>query len=202
MQAVRGAVQPEPLARGDPHVSRGPDRLRLLVAGVYAVAWLRGRRDAYHRAGLVVPLAVPALAAPAQLIVGDWAARTVAEEQPTKLAAFEGLDHTTDGAGLTVGGIYVNGKVYGGIEIPDMLSLLAFHDPNAKVRGARRSPARRSSARRNRPQHFPADGRDRHAPGRSRGLVPLVSLAAGRPAADALVLPRRRGRRARPRWSP
>src|SRR5688572_4280634 len=71
-----------------------------LVASVYAVAWLRGRRDGYHRAGLVIPLAVLSLTAPAQLIVGDWAARTVAEEQPTKLAAIEGLDHTTKGAGL------------------------------------------------------------------------------------------------------
>ena len=106
-----------------------------LVASVYAVAWLRGRRDAYHRAGLVIPLAVLALAAPAQLIVGDWAARTVAEEQPAKLASFEGLDQTTEGAGLHIGGIYINGKVYGGIEIPDMLSLLAFHDPSARVEG-------------------------------------------------------------------
>ena len=60
-----------------------------LVAAVYGVAWLKGRRDRYHRVGLIVPLAVLALAAPAQLIVGDWAARTVAEEQPTKLAAME-----------------------------------------------------------------------------------------------------------------
>ena len=36
----------------------------------------------------VVPLAVVALVAPAQIVVGDWAARTVAENQPTKLAAF------------------------------------------------------------------------------------------------------------------
>ena len=112
-----------------------------LVASVYAVAWLRGRRNAYHRAGLVVPLAVLALAAPAQLIVGDWAARTVAEEQPTKLAAIEGLDRTTEGAGLTVGGIYVDGEVYGGIEIPKMLSLLAYHEPNAKVEGLDAVPA-------------------------------------------------------------
>src|ERR687892_1588631 len=62
-----------------------------LVAGVYAVAWLRGRRDRYHRAGLIVPLAVLSLAAPAQIVVGDWAARTVTEEQPLKLAAMEGL---------------------------------------------------------------------------------------------------------------
>ncbi len=68
-----------------------------LVAGVYAFAWLRGRRDHYHRAALIVPLTVACLAAPVQLLVGDWAARTVAENQPTKLAAFEGLDETTGG---------------------------------------------------------------------------------------------------------
>lgn len=106
-----------------------------LVAGVYAAAWLRGRRDRYHRAGLIVPLAVLSLAAPAQVVVGDWAARTVADEQPTKLAAMEGLDKTTKGASLTVGGIYYDGSVHGGISIPDMLSLLADHNPNATVQG-------------------------------------------------------------------
>ena len=106
-----------------------------LVAGVYAVAALRGKRGTYYRAGLVVPLAFVSLAAPAQIVVGDWAARTVAEEQPTKLAAFEGLDETTEGAGLTVGGVYFDGKVRGGIEIPKLLSVLAFHDPEAEVEG-------------------------------------------------------------------
>ena len=113
-----------------------------LVAAVYGVAWLKGRRDRYHRVGLVVPLAVLALAAPAQLIVGDWAARTVAEEQPTKLASMEGLDKTTEGASLTLGGVYFDGKVHGGVTIPDMLSLLAFHDPNAKVQGLDAVPAK------------------------------------------------------------
>jgi cytochrome bd ubiquinol oxidase subunit I len=112
-----------------------------LVAGVYAVAWLRGRQDHYHRAGLIVPLAVLALAAPAQIVVGDWAARTVAEQQPTKLAAIEGLDQTTKSAGLTVGGIYYGGKVHGGITIPDLLSLLAFHNPTATVQGLDAVPA-------------------------------------------------------------
>jgi cytochrome bd ubiquinol oxidase subunit I len=112
-----------------------------LVAGVYAVAWLRGRRDHYHRAGLIVPLAVLALAAPAQVVVGDWAARTVAEEQPTKLAAIEGLGKTTDDASLTIGGVYLDGKVYGGISIPYLLSLLAFHDPTATVQGLDAVPA-------------------------------------------------------------
>jgi cytochrome d ubiquinol oxidase subunit I len=97
-----------------------------LVAGVYAFGWLRGRRDRHHRVGLVVALTVAALATPAQLLVGDWAARTVAERQPIKLAAFEGLQETTKGAPFSLPG---------GIEIPDLLSLLAFHDPNATVTG-------------------------------------------------------------------
>jgi cytochrome bd ubiquinol oxidase subunit I len=108
-----------------------------VVAGVYARAWLTGRRDRYHRTGLVVALSVAALAAPVQVLVGDWAARTVAERQPTKLAAFEGLGPTTDGAPLHVGGIYDEdeGEVKGGVEVPKALSLLSFHDPEATVRG-------------------------------------------------------------------
>src|SRR5918999_3169067 len=97
-----------------------------MVAGVYAHAWLRGRRDRRHRVGLVVALSFAALATPAQLLVGDWAARTVAERQPVKLAAFEGLEETTKGAPF---------DLVGGIEIPKLLSLLAFHDPNAVVQG-------------------------------------------------------------------
>ncbi|MGH2741059.1 MAG: cytochrome ubiquinol oxidase subunit I [Thermoleophilaceae bacterium] len=97
-----------------------------LVAGVYAYGWLRGRRERHQRVALVVALSFAALAAPAQLLVGDWAARTVAERQPVKLAAFEGLDETTKGAGFDLGA---------GIEIPKLLSLLAFHDPNATVQG-------------------------------------------------------------------
>ena len=98
-----------------------------LVASVYAYGWLRGRRDRHHRIGLAVALSVAALAAPAQLLVGDWAARTVAVNQPIKLAAFEGLHETTKGAPFSLLGDK--------IEIPDMLSLLAFHDPNATVKG-------------------------------------------------------------------
>src|SRR5215217_2341884 len=102
-----------------------------LVAGVYAYAWLRGRRDRHHRVGLVVALSVAALASPAQLLVGDWAAGTVAVRQPVKLAAFEGLEETTKGAPFSL---------VGGIEVPKLLSLLAFHDPNATVTGLESVP--------------------------------------------------------------
>jgi cytochrome bd ubiquinol oxidase subunit I len=106
-----------------------------LVSAVYAWGWLRGKRDRYHRVALVVPLTFAALVAPMQVVVGDWAGRTVAEEQPLKLAAFEGLEETTKGAPFHAGGVYVNGKIYGGVEIPDLLSVLAHHDPNATVKG-------------------------------------------------------------------
>jgi cytochrome bd ubiquinol oxidase subunit I len=97
-----------------------------IVAGVYATAWLRGRRDRYHRAALVVTLSFACLAAPVQVVVGDWAGRTVAKNQPVKLAAFEGLQETQAGAPFTLLGL---------IEIPKLLSVLAHHDPNATVQG-------------------------------------------------------------------
>jgi cytochrome d ubiquinol oxidase subunit I len=113
-----------------------------VTASVYAVAALRGRRDRYVRVAMAVPLVVAAIAAPAQVVVGDWAAREVASNQPTKLAAFEGLGHTRAGAPIHIGGWYdeASGEVRYGIAIPRLLSLLAFHDPNATVEGLDRVP--------------------------------------------------------------
>ncbi len=111
-----------------------------LTAGVYAWGWLRGRRGRYERAALVVPLTVAALAAPVQIVVGDWAAREVAHEQPAKLAAFEGLHRTEEGAPVHLLGWYDGEEVRYGIELPRLLSLLAFHDPNAQVAGLAEVP--------------------------------------------------------------
>src|SRR5918999_930605 len=113
-----------------------------VTASVYAVARLRGRGDRYVRVAMAVPLVVAAIAAPAQVVVGDWAARSVAENQPTKLAAFEGLGRTEEGAPLHIGGWYDDerGEVRYGLELPKLLSLLAFHDPDATVQGLDRVP--------------------------------------------------------------
>jgi cytochrome d ubiquinol oxidase subunit I len=112
-----------------------------LVGGAYAVGRLRGRWDRYHRIALAVPLTAAAVAAPLQVLVGDWAARDVAGSQPTKLAALEGLGTTTRGAPIHVLGWYTNGHVEYGIEIPRLLSLLAFHNVNARVTGLNSVPA-------------------------------------------------------------
>jgi cytochrome d ubiquinol oxidase subunit I len=106
-----------------------------LVAGAYAVGRLRGRWGRYERIALTIPLTVAALAAPVQVLVGDWAAREVAKTQPTKLAALEGLGHTERGAPLHLLGWYRDGEVKFGIPIAKGLSTLAFHDPNAEVQG-------------------------------------------------------------------
>ena len=172
-----------------------------LVAAVYAAGWLRGNRERRHRVALIVALSFASLTAPVQLLVGDFAARTVADHQPTKLAIFEGLEQTESGAPLHIFGIYEDGEVKCGIEFPKLLSLLAYHDPNATVEGMDAAPdptacprtrASTSSA------FVPGDGLHRRGPCRARRLVPLVRLAARATAPDALV--HARGGRWQGRW--
>lgn len=110
------------------------------MASVYAVAMLRGRRDRYHRLGFLIPFTVAAVLTPAQIVVGDWAARFVAENQPVKLAAMEGVFETERGAPLRLGGIVVDEQVRYAVEIPDALSLLVGGSRDAEIRGLREVP--------------------------------------------------------------
>src|SRR5246127_3288895 len=106
-----------------------------LVAGAYAVQRLRGRWRRYERVAMTIPLTIGCLAAPIQVLIGDWLARDIAVEQPVKLAAIEGLYRTTRGASEHILGWYTNGQIRYGIGIPHLLSLLSFHSWNAKVLG-------------------------------------------------------------------
>jgi cytochrome d ubiquinol oxidase subunit I len=112
-----------------------------LVAAAYAWGFLRGRRGRYQRTALTVALSAAAIAAPLQVVIGDWAAREVAAKQPVKLAALEGLGPTTEGAPEHLLGWYNGEEVVYGIEIPRLLSLLAYHDPDATVTGLDSVPA-------------------------------------------------------------
>jgi cytochrome d ubiquinol oxidase subunit I len=111
-----------------------------LIAVPYAWGFLRGRWDRYRRTALTVALSAAAVAAPLQVVIGDWAAREVAAEQPVKLAAIEGLGQTTSGAPEHLLGWYNGHDVVYGIAIPRLLSLLAFHNPNATVQGLNTVP--------------------------------------------------------------
>ncbi|MBV9729574.1 MAG: cytochrome ubiquinol oxidase subunit I [Pseudonocardiales bacterium] len=111
-----------------------------LMASVYAVAMLRGRRDRYHRLGLLIPLVLGVVAAPVQILVGDWATRYVASNQPTKLAAMEGLFRSGTHVPLSVGGYYSGDELHGALHIPDGLSLLVHLNPDGYVVGLDRIP--------------------------------------------------------------
>jgi len=76
------------------------------------------------------------------VIVGDWNGRAVAVSQPVKLAAFEGLQKTTKGAPEHILGWYDGKGVEYGIRIPYLLSLLAYHDVDATVKGLDSVPPR------------------------------------------------------------
>jgi cytochrome d ubiquinol oxidase subunit I len=77
-----------------------------------------------------------------QPISGDFNGRKVAQYQPIKLAAMEALFETQGGAPLIIGGIpdEATGNVHYRIEIPYGLSLLAFHDPHAVIKGLNEVP--------------------------------------------------------------
>jgi cytochrome bd ubiquinol oxidase subunit I len=112
-----------------------------LIAGCYAFGRLRGRWGRYERVALTIPLTIACLAAPVQVLVGDWIARDVAVSQPIKLAAIEGLYKTTSGASEHVLGWYTDHEVKYGIKIPHLLSLLSFHSWDARVQGLDTVPA-------------------------------------------------------------
>jgi len=106
-----------------------------LVASVYAVAMLRGRRDRYHRLGFLIPFTVAAIAAPVQIVVGDFAARDVFEDQPAKFAAMECVYESGDDQAEHLGGICTDGEVKGSISIPGGDSLLAGFSTGTDVTG-------------------------------------------------------------------
>lgn len=97
-----------------------------LVASVYAVGMLRGRRDRYHRLGFLLPFTVAAIAMPIQMFVGDFVARAIYEDQPIKFATLE-LNTTTGShkPEILLGHLNADGTVSGGIEIPNLASWLS-----------------------------------------------------------------------------
>jgi len=109
----------------------------LAVAGVHAWMLRRGATRGFHRRALVVALWVGAPAALLQPLSGDISARLVARTQPVKLAALEGQFATERGAPLRIGG-WPDAEAATtryALEIPHGLSLLAFHDWSAEVKG-------------------------------------------------------------------
>ncbi len=114
-----------------------------LIASVYAVAMLRGRRDRYHRLGFLIAFTIAAVSAPLQMVVGDFVARAVFHDDPVKFAAIELVDKTGKNVPEILGGyIDAKGKVHAGIKIPGAASLLSGYSTSTKIRGLTSVPAR------------------------------------------------------------
>lgn len=111
------------------------------VAGLHALLYLRTRLS-LHAAALRISLVFGAVASLVQPLVGDWAAKHVAEHQPAKLAAMEALFETTERAPLLIGGLpdVEARRVRYAVELPGMLSFLAHGDFAAEVKGLDQVP--------------------------------------------------------------
>ena len=95
------------------------------VAAIHAHLLRTDPRNLFHRRAVAIALSVGGAAALLQPLSGDVSARQVARAQPAKLAAMESHLQTETGAPLRIGPL----------RIPHGLSLLAFHDPHALVKG-------------------------------------------------------------------
>lgn len=148
----------------------------MAVAAIHAWALLKVPGAPLHRAALKLALVVAIPCALVQPIVGHAAGQAVAEHQPLKLAAMEGLEETQAGAPAHLGPI----------AIPGGLSLLAYNDPDAVVRGLEEFP--------------PADRPHPVVRAGFQVMVLLGSAAAGWAALTILLWLRGRRRLPEARW--
>lgn len=114
----------------------------IAVAGIHAWMLRRNGHDHFHRSALHIALLVAVPATFLQMVSGDISAKFVAKWQPAKLAAMEGQFETERGAPLRIGGIpnEATRETRYALEVPKALSILAFNDPNAEVKGLEAFP--------------------------------------------------------------
>ena len=139
---------------------------------------------------------------PVQLVVGDWAARDGGRRAAgqARRASRASARRPTGRADAPARLVLRRRGDGTGIEIPQLLSLLARARPDATVEGLDAVPAGRTAAGQRRADRLPDDGRHRHGAVRCSAAVDLVTLLA-----RGGGLPRRRwfyrGRGRRPaRW--
>lgn len=108
-----------------------------VVAGVSAWYLLKGKAPEASRKALQMCLIMLAIAAPAQLLVGDVHGLNTFKHQPAKVAAMEGVWETTDGAPLLLFAIPSQSQERNFLEIgiPNMASLILTHEWNGTVPG-------------------------------------------------------------------
>ena len=112
-----------------------------LVISISAFYLLKKRHIEFARSSMKISLIVAFISLILQLISADSTARGVAQNQPEKLAAIEGVYKTEERTPMTLFG-YVDAKEQKvhGIKLPTLLSLLTFHDFITPVPGLKNFP--------------------------------------------------------------
>jgi cytochrome bd ubiquinol oxidase subunit I len=114
------------------------------TAGIHGWLLLRRGRNRFDEVAIGIALLVGGTAVLLQSVSGDALARMVASYQPMKLASLEGQFQTEAGAPLRIGGLPfpAERETKYALEIPHGLSLLAFHTPDAVIKGLDAEPER------------------------------------------------------------
>ena len=125
-------------------VSQGYVLAAIFVIGISAWFLLKKREQLFAKRSIIVASVFGLLSILFVILTGDGSARAVAKYQPMKFAAMENLYKGRQNAPLAVIGLLQQNKTYGDykkqdfafkIEIPNMLSYMAFLDANAYVPG-------------------------------------------------------------------
>jgi cytochrome d ubiquinol oxidase subunit I len=108
-----------------------------LIAGVFAVARLRGNWGRYQRLGFAIPFTLAAIVTPLQMMIGDTVARTVYQEMPVKFAAIEIVWNTgPDEPEVILGRLNQDtGIIEGGLPIPGLASWLSGFSTSTVIQG-------------------------------------------------------------------
>jgi cytochrome d ubiquinol oxidase subunit I len=114
-----------------------------VVIGISSWYLLKKRDVTFALDSIKVAAIVGAVGVIISAVTGDTSAHQIAQRQPMKLAAMEGLYEGGNGIGLVAAGILTPGKQYNdsidpfifGIQIPKMLSFFAVRDLDGYVPG-------------------------------------------------------------------
>lgn len=107
-----------------------------MVTAIAAYYLVRGEHLVFARQALRIGLTIALIMSIAMPMLGHWHAVQVAETQPVKVAAFEGLAKTTADAPMSLFG-YIDTATgeSKGLKVPGMLSLLIGFDTKTRVTG-------------------------------------------------------------------
>jgi cytochrome bd ubiquinol oxidase subunit I len=124
-------------------ISSGFTLAAVFVIGISAWFLLKKRDALFAKRSMLIAAIFGLVASVFTAFTGDSSARTVAENQPMKFAAMEGLNEGSKGAPLTLFGFVKNSadsnvyapEVFAKFEVPFLLSVMAHHNPDAFVPG-------------------------------------------------------------------